>query len=54
MFPDLIMRYHWVLPPYQYQDQEHLLASLEEHVIEPAERKAEGATKLRVQEFEKQ
>ncbi len=41
MFPDLLRRYHWVLPPYEYQDQEHLLASLQKEVIEPAERKAQ-------------
>ena len=40
MFPDLMRRYHWVLPPYEYQDQEHLLASLQTKVIEPAELKA--------------
>jgi hypothetical protein len=40
MFPDLVRRYHWVLPPYEYQDQDHLLATLKEQVIEPAERKA--------------
>jgi hypothetical protein len=40
MFPDLIRRYHWVLPPYEYQDQEHLLASLQTNVIDPAEQKA--------------
>jgi uncharacterized protein YjbI with pentapeptide repeats len=40
MFPDLVRRYHWVLPPYEYQDQEHLLASLQTKVIEPAEQKA--------------
>jgi len=53
MFPDL-MRYHWVLPPYEYQDQEHLLASLQTKVIEPAERKAKELAKLRIQEFEEQ
>ena len=40
MFPDLVRRYHWVLPPYEYQDQESLLASFEAKVIEPAEQKA--------------
>lgn len=39
-FPDLTRRYHWVLPPYEYQDQEQLLASLQTKVIEPAELKA--------------
>jgi len=53
MFPDLLMRYHWVLPPYEYQGQEQLLASLKEHVIEPAERKAKELARLRAQEFEK-
>jgi hypothetical protein len=54
MYPDLIRRYHWVLPPYEYQDQKQLLASLAEHVIEPAERKAKELARLRAQEFEKQ
>ena len=39
MFPDLVRRYHWVLPPYAYQDREQLLASLHTNVIEPAEQK---------------
>lgn len=41
MFKNLQMRYHWVLPPYQYQDQESLLTSLQEKVIAPAEQKAQ-------------
>jgi uncharacterized protein YjbI with pentapeptide repeats len=45
MFPDLVRRYHWVLPPYEYQDQEHLLASLQTKVIEPAEQKAQELEK---------
>jgi uncharacterized protein YjbI with pentapeptide repeats len=40
MFHDLRARYHWVLPTYQYQDTSSLLATLKEHIIEPAERKA--------------
>jgi uncharacterized protein YjbI with pentapeptide repeats len=45
MFPDLVRRYHWVLPPYEYQDQEQLLASLQTKVIEPAEQKAQELEK---------
>jgi len=45
MFPDLERRYHWVLPPYEYQDQEHLLASLQAKVIGPAEQKAQELEK---------
>jgi hypothetical protein len=45
MFPDLVRRYHWVLPPYEYQDQEQLLASLQRKVIEPAEQKAQELEK---------
>ena len=45
MFPDLVMRYHWVLPPYEYQDQEHLLASLQTKIIGPAEQKAQELEK---------
>jgi uncharacterized protein YjbI with pentapeptide repeats len=45
MFPDLIRRYHWVLPPYEYQDLEHLLASLQTKVIDPAEQKAQELEK---------
>jgi hypothetical protein len=41
MFRDLKQRYHWVLPTYSYADQAHLLAMLKEHVIAPAERKAQ-------------
>lgn len=40
MFRDLRQRYHWVLPIHSYTDQDHLLATLKEHVIAPAERKA--------------
>src|SRR6266702_2851653 len=45
MFPDLVRRYHWVLPPYEYKDQEQLLASLQTKVIEPAEQKAQELEK---------
>src|SRR6266487_2085174 len=45
MFPDLVRRYHWVLPPWEYQGQEHLLASLQTKVIEPAEQKAQELEK---------
>jgi uncharacterized protein YjbI with pentapeptide repeats len=45
MFPDLVRRYHWVLAPYVYQDQDHLLATLKEQVIEPAEQKAQELEK---------
>jgi hypothetical protein len=33
-------RYPWVLPVYRYGDQVALLAALEEHVVAPAEAKA--------------
>jgi uncharacterized protein YjbI with pentapeptide repeats len=46
MFQDLIRRYHWVLPPYEYQDLKDLLASLQTKVIEPAEQKAQELEKL--------
>jgi uncharacterized protein YjbI with pentapeptide repeats len=39
MFEDLRRRYHWVLPTFRYQDSADLLASLQEHVIAPAELK---------------
>ena len=45
MFPDLIRRYDWILPPYEYQDQEHLLTSLYAKVIAPAEQKAQELEK---------
>lgn len=38
MFNDLL-DYRWVLPPYRYQSEEALLASLSERVIAPAEAK---------------
>ncbi len=40
MFRDLRRKYHWVLTPYEYTDQEHLLATLSD-VIAPAEAKRE-------------
>jgi hypothetical protein len=45
MFPDLSTTYHWVLPIHSYTDQDHLLATLKEAVIEPAERKAQELEK---------
>jgi hypothetical protein len=39
MFQDLRRRYSWVLPTFRYQDTADLLASLKEHIIEPAEQK---------------
>jgi uncharacterized protein YjbI with pentapeptide repeats len=53
MFKDY-WKYHWVLEVYRYNELEDLLASLKEHVIEPAERKAKELAKLRAHEFEKQ
>jgi uncharacterized protein YjbI with pentapeptide repeats len=45
MFPDLPRTYHWVLPTYFYTGQDHLLATLQEHVIAPAEKKAQELEK---------
>lgn len=45
MFRDLRRRYHWVLPTYSYADQAHLLATLQEHIIAPAEQKAQELEK---------
>ena len=45
MFEDLRRRYSWVLPTYRYQDTADLLASLHEHIIEPAEQKAQELAK---------
>jgi uncharacterized protein YjbI with pentapeptide repeats len=45
MFEDLRRRYHWVLPTFRYQDTADLLASLQEHIIEPAEMKAQELVK---------
>ncbi len=39
MFQDLRNRYSWVLPVYRYKDQESLLASMQDKVIAPAEKK---------------
>jgi len=44
-----IARYPWVLPIYTYADQAALLAGLGEHVIAPAEAKAEELTPLKRQ-----
>ena len=38
-------RYPWVLPDFLYKDEEHLLASLTDKVIEPAEKKRQEQTK---------
>ncbi len=45
MFRDLRKRYHWVLPTYSYANQAHLTATLQEHVIAPAEQKAQELEK---------
>ena len=45
MFHDLRQRHHWVLPTHFYTDQAHLLATLKERVIEPAEQKAQELEK---------
>ena len=45
MFEDLRRRYHWVLPTFRYQDTADLLASLQEHIITPAEQKAQELEK---------
>jgi hypothetical protein len=37
MFIDLKKRHHWVLEPYSYSTQDHLIAELSERVIGPAE-----------------
>lgn len=39
MFIDLKKRHHWVLEPYSYTNQDHLIANLRERVIGPAEAK---------------
>ena len=41
MFVDFLKTYHWVLPIHYYTDQANLLVTLKEHVIEPAEQKAQ-------------
>jgi hypothetical protein len=41
MFQDLRKRYAWVLSIYRYKDQESLLASMQEKVIAPAEKKVQ-------------
>jgi len=38
-------RFPWVLPVYRYADEESLLQSLQEHVIDPAEQKAKEIEK---------
>ncbi len=45
MFEDLRRRYHWILPTFRYQDTADLLASLKEHIIDPAEQKAKELAK---------
>jgi uncharacterized protein YjbI with pentapeptide repeats len=43
MFKDLL-RYPWVIKPFLYRDEAHLLAALTEEVIGPAEKKAKEQT----------
>ena len=38
-------RYHWVLEPYLFEDQDGLLAAITEKVIGPAEAKAKEQTR---------
>jgi hypothetical protein len=33
-------RYPWVLAPYRYENIAHLLSTISEHIIQPAEKKA--------------
>ena len=37
-------RFPWVLEPFLYADQDQLLASLDSHVVGPAEKKAKEQT----------
>jgi hypothetical protein len=37
-------RFPWVLEPFLYEDQAQLLASLDSHVVGPAEKKAKEQT----------
>ncbi|GHO93026.1 hypothetical protein KSF_030740 [Reticulibacter mediterranei] len=39
MFRDLRRRYHWILDTFRYQDIPHLINSLQEDIIQPAEEK---------------
>lgn len=39
MFVDF-RKYHWVLPVFLYKDRESLMASLQDQIIEPVDRKA--------------
>ena len=45
MFVDFLKTYPWVLPVHYYRDQANLLASLKDHVIDTAERKAQELEK---------
>jgi hypothetical protein len=49
MFQDLRKRYSWVLSVYNYKDQENLLASMQEKVIVPAEKKVQMLEKKKRQ-----
>ena len=46
MFKDY-WKYDWVLPPYQYEGLERLLATLAERVIAPAEAKVKALEERR-------
>jgi hypothetical protein len=47
MFKDYYWKYDWVLPPYQYEGLEPLLATLAERVIAPAEAKVKALEERR-------
>jgi len=36
---DFIRKFPWVLKPYRYDSQEHLLANLDRSVVDPSEAK---------------
>lgn len=41
MFSDLRRKYHWVLKPFRYESSDQLTSALAQHVIAPAEAKAD-------------
>jgi uncharacterized protein YjbI with pentapeptide repeats len=52
MFVDF-RKYHWVLPVYFYKDRESLIASLQDQIIEPADKKARELAIEKVKRLER-
>lgn len=52
MFVDF-RKYHWVLPIHLYKDRESLIASLQDEIIEPADKKARELAREKAKRLER-